>query len=164
MPARYAKLLLVGGLALLVSLVAFGNLTDYGSNFAFVHHVLAMDTIFPDATIRYRAITAPWLQHAAYALIIAIQLATAALLWAGAWRMWLRRRAPAALFVRAKGLATAGLSLGVLLWLAGFMAIGGEWFGMWMSSQWNGIETSFRLVALLLGALIYLGQNEAEPE
>ncbi|MBT2119776.1 DUF2165 family protein [Dyella sp. LX-66] len=164
MPARYAKLLLVCGLALLVSLVAFGNLTDYGSNFAFVHHVLAMDTIFPDATIRYRAITAPWLQHAAYALIIATQLATAALLWAGAWRMWLRRRAPAALFVRAKGLATAGLSLGVLLWLVGFMAIGGEWFGMWMSSQWNGIETSFRLVALLLGALIYLGQNEAEPE
>lgn len=163
MPARYAKLLLVFGLALLVSLVAFGNLTDYGSNFAFVHHVLAMDTIFPGATIRYRAITTPWLQHAAYALIIATQLVTAALLWAGAWRMWLRRRAPAALFVRAKGLATAGLSLGVLLWLAGFMAVGGEWFGMWMSSQWNGVETSFRLVALLLGALIYLGQSEAEP-
>ena len=164
MPARYAKLLLVCGLALLVSLVAFGNLTDYGSNFAFVHHVLAMDTIFPDATIRYRAITAPWLQHAAYALIIATQLATAVLLWAGAWRMWSRRRAPQALFRRAKGLATAGLGLGVLLWLVGFMAIGGEWFGMWMSSQWNGIETSFRLVALLLGALIYLGQTEAEPE
>ena len=164
MPARYAKLLLIGGLALLVSLVAFGNLTDYGSNFAFVQHVLAMDTIFPDATIRYRAITTPWLQHAAYALIIATQVATAALLWAGAWRMWSRRRDPAALFRRAKGLATAGLSLGVLLWLVGFMAIGGEWFGMWMSTQWNGIETSFRLVALLLGALIYLGQNEAEPE
>ncbi|MGO4703850.1 DUF2165 family protein [Dyella sp. 2RAB6] len=164
MPARYAKLLLVAGLALLVSLVAFGNLTDYGSNFAFVHHVLAMDTIFPDATIRYRAITTAWLQHAAYALIIATQVATAALLWAGAWRMWLRRRAPGALFRRAKGLATAGLSLGLLLWLVGFMAIGGEWFGMWMSTQWNGIETSFRLVALLLGALIFLGQHEAEPE
>jgi predicted small integral membrane protein len=57
-----------------------------------------------------------------------------------------------------------GLSAGVSLWLVGFMAIGGEWFGMWMSSQWNGVETSFRLVALLLGALIYLGQREAEPE
>ena len=44
------------------------------------------------------------------------------------------------------------------------MAVGGEWFGMWMSSQWNGIETSFRLVAVLLGALIYLGQREGEPE
>jgi predicted small integral membrane protein len=78
--------------------------------------------------------------------------------------MWLRRRAPAALFQRAKGLAVAGLSLGVALWLVGFMAIGGEWFGMWMSSQWNGVGTSFRLVAILLGALIYLGQREGEPE
>lgn len=163
MPLRLSKIALVAGLALLVSLVAFGNITDYGSNFAFVRHVLAMDTIFPDATIRYRAITAPTLQHAAYVLIIAVQVATALLCWAGAWRMWLRRRAPAALFQRAKGLAVAGLSLGVVLWLVGFMAIGGEWFGMWMSSQWNGIETSFRLVALLLGALIYLGQAEADP-
>ena len=164
MVVRLSKILLLAAIALWLALVAFGNLTDYGSNWPFVQHVLAMDTIFPDATIRYRAITAPWLQHAAYALIIATQLATAALLWAGAWRMWSRRRDPAALFRRAKGLATAGLSLGVLLWLVGFMAIGGEWFGMWMSTQWNGIETSFRLVALLLGALIYLGQNEAEPE
>lgn len=164
MPLRLSKTLLVAGLALLVSLVAFGNVTDYGTNFAFVRHVLAMDTIFPDARIRYRAITSLPLQHAAYVLIIATQLLTAALAWAGAWRMWLRRRAPAALFQRAKGLAVAGLSLGVLLWLVGFIAIGGEWFGMWMSSQWNGVETSFRLVAMLLAALIYLGQREADPE
>lgn len=164
MPLRLSKVLLVAGLALLVSLVAFGNITDYGTNFAFVRHVLAMDTIFPDARIRYRAVTSVPLQHAAYVLIIATQVATAALAWAGAWRMWLRRRAPAALFQRAKGLAVAALSLGVALWLVGFMAIGGEWFGMWMSSQWNGIETSFRLVVVLLGALVYLGQREAEPE
>ena len=164
MPLRLSKILLVAGLALLVSLVAFGNITDYGTNLAFVRHVLAMDTIFPDAGIRYRAITSLPLQHAVYVLIIATQAATAALCWAGVWRMWLRRRAPSALFQRAKGLAVAGLSLGIVLWLVGFMAIGGEWFGMWMSSQWNGIETSFRLVAVLLGALIYLGQHEGEPE
>lgn len=164
MPLRLSKILLVAGLALLVSLVAFGNVTDYGTNFAFVRHVLAMDTIFPDARIRYRAVTSPPLQHAAYVLIIVTQIATASLCWAGVWRMWLRRRAPGALFQRAKGLAVAGLSLGIALWLVGFMAVGGEWFGMWMSSQWNGIETSFRLVAVLLGALIYLGQREGEPE
>lgn len=164
MPLRLSKIFLVAGVALLVSLVAFGNITDYGTNFAFVRHVMAMDTIFPDARIRYRAITSVPLQHAAYVLIIVTQVATAALAWAGAWRMWLRRRAPAALFQRAKGLAVAALSLGVVLWLVGFMAIGGEWFGMWMSSQWNGIETSFRLVAILLGALVYLGQREADPE
>jgi len=49
-------MLAVAAVAVLVSLVAFGNLTDYDTNFAFVQHVLLMDTIFPNATIRYRAI------------------------------------------------------------------------------------------------------------
>ncbi|SFS19710.1 Predicted small integral membrane protein [Dyella sp. OK004] len=164
MPLRLSKIVMVAALALLISLVALGNITDYGTNFSFVRHVLAMDTIFPDSGIHYRAIASPLLQHSAYVLIIAVQVITAALCWVGMWRMWRRRHAPAALFQRSKGLAVMGLSSGVALWLVGFMAIGGEWFGMWMSSQWNGIETSFRLVALLLGALIYLGQREAEPE
>src|SRR5215203_3203570 len=60
----------VAAMGLLVSLVAFGNLTDYDTNFAFVQHVLLMDTTFPSSTIRYRAITNPALHHAAYALII----------------------------------------------------------------------------------------------
>lgn len=164
MPLRLSKIVVVAALALLISLVALGNITDYSTNFAFVRHVLAMDTIFPDSGIHYRAITSPFLQHGAYVLIIVVQVAAAALCWAGVWRMWRRRHAPATLFQRSKGLAVMGLSAGVSLWLVGFMAIGGEWFGMWMSSQWNGVETSFRLVALLLGALIYLGQREAEPE
>ncbi|WP_266169404.1 DUF2165 family protein [Dyella subtropica] len=164
MPLRLSKILVVAALALLISLVAFGNVTDYRTNFAFVQHVLAMDTIFPDASIHYRAITSPPLQHAAYVLIIAVQTITAVLCWAGVWRMWRRRRASAALFQRAKGLAVMGLSVGVALWLVGFMAIGGEWFGMWMSPQWNGVATSFRLVALLLGALVYLGQREVDMD
>jgi predicted small integral membrane protein len=42
------------------------------------------------------------------------------------------------------------------------MAIGGEWFGMWMSSQWNGLESAFRFVVVLLVALVYLGQHDNE--
>jgi len=65
---RAAKVALVAAVALFASLVTFGNLTDYNTNFAFVQHVLSMDTIFPFSTIRYRAITSPTLHHAAYAL------------------------------------------------------------------------------------------------
>ena len=43
---RVAKIVLVAALALHASLVAFGNITDYGTNFSFVQHVLSMDTIF----------------------------------------------------------------------------------------------------------------------
>ncbi len=159
---RLSKIGLVATIALWLALVAFGNLTDYGSNLAFVQHVLAMDSIFPDATIRYRAIHAPLLQHAAYVLIIAAETLAAVLCSVGAWRMWCARRASAMAFRRAGQLAVAGLTLGVLLWLGGFMAIGGEWFGMWMSPQWNGLASAFRFVVVLLLALVWLGQRDDE--
>jgi predicted small integral membrane protein len=162
MLVRISRILLVATIALWVALVAFGNITDYGSNWVFVQHVLAMDTIFPGAGIQYRAIHSPLLQHIAYLSIIATEAATAVLCGAGAWRMWSARRKSAVAFHRAKRMAVAGLTLGLMLWLGGFMAIGGEWFGMWMSAQWNGLASAFRFVAVLLAALIYLGQRDDE--
>ena len=44
---RLAKIAMVAGLGLYALLVVFGNITDYGSNFAFVQHVLSMDTTLP---------------------------------------------------------------------------------------------------------------------
>lgn len=159
---RLSKIGLTATIALWLALVAFGNITDYGSNLVFVQHVLAMDSIFPGAAIHYRAIHSPLLQHAAYVLIIATEALAAALCGLGAWRLWRARRAPAALFRRAARFAVAGLTLGLLLWLGGFMAIGGEWFGMWMSTQWNGLASAFRFAAVLLLALVYLGQRDDE--
>lgn len=164
MMVRLSRILLLAAIALWLSLVAFGNLTDYGSNWPFVQHVLAMDTIFPGADIHYRAITSPWLQRAAYALIIAMETLAALVCWMGVWRLWRSRAASGAVFHRAKRAGVLGLTLGVMLWLGGFIAIGGEWFGMWMSSQWNGIESAFRFVVVLLAALVLLGQREGEPD
>ncbi|QNK02412.1 DUF2165 family protein [Dyella telluris] len=162
MVVRLSRILLLAAIALWLSLVAFGNLTDPGSNWPFVQHVLAMDTIFPDAGIHYRAITSPWLQRAAYALIIATESLAAVLCWLGVWRLWRARAGSAAVFHRAKRMSVLGLTVGLLVWLAGFIAIGGEWFGMWMSTQWNGLEAAFRFVVVLLVALVCLGQREGE--
>ncbi|WP_426689566.1 DUF2165 family protein [Rhodanobacter ginsengiterrae] len=159
---RLSKIGLTATIALWLALVAFGNITDYGSNLVFVQHVLAMDSIFPDAGVHYRAIHAPLLQHAAYVLIIATETLAAVLCGLGAWRLWHARRRPAATFHRSKRLAVVGLTLGLLLWLGGFMAIGGEWFGMWMSTQWNGLASAFRFVVVLLLALVHLGQRDDE--
>lgn len=159
---RLSKTLLVAAIALLASLVAFGNLTDYGTNFAFVRHVLQMDTVFPDTTIRWRAIDSPALHHAAYWLIIAAEALTALLCWLGAWRLLQRVSAPAAAFNAAKGTAVAGLTLGFLTWQVGFIAIGGEWFGMWMSETWNGIASAFRFAITIAVVLIYLVLPDGE--
>jgi len=159
---RAAKVAMVAAIALFASLVAFGNVTDYQTNFVFVQHVLSMDTIFPSSTIRYRAITGPALHHAAYALIVAAEAAVAALCWVGAILLLRQLCAGAAAFNRAKPAAVTGLTLGFVLWQVGFMSIGGEWFGMWMSPQWNGVESAFRFVATIGLVLIFLAMPDGE--
>jgi predicted small integral membrane protein len=54
-----------------------------------------MDTIYPFCTIRYRAIGAPALHHAAYAVIITAEVVTAILCWIGAVLLALKIRADA---------------------------------------------------------------------
>lgn len=159
---RCAKVAVTAALALFAALVAFNNLTDYGSNFAFVHHVLAMDTIFAGSQARWRAIDAPAMWHAAYAFIIALEAVTALLLARGALAMWRTRRASAAQFTRAKQTAIAGALVGFLLWFVGFMVVGGEWFLMWQSREWNGQDSAFRFHITLLALMIFLAQADGE--
>jgi predicted small integral membrane protein len=161
---RGSKIALVAAIALWASLVAFGNITDYGTNFAFVEHVLSMDTVFPETTIRYRAVTSPALHHATYLLIIAAEALTAVLCWIGAYRMLRSVRMSADSFKSSKGIAIAGLTLGFLVWQVGFMAIGGEWFGMWMSQQWNGVPSAFRFVVTIIAVLIYVAIPDSDRD
>lgn len=162
MIVRLSKALLVCAIALFASLVAFGNITDYGTNFAFVRHVFMMDTIFPDATITYRAIQSPWLHWVGYVGIIALETLTAILCWIGGIRLLCGLKLPAANFNRAKAFAIAGLTLGFLTWQVAFMSVGGEWFGMWMSKQWNGVPDAFRFFVTILLVLIYLVPRDGE--
>jgi predicted small integral membrane protein len=157
---RAAKAAMVAAVALFASLVAFDNVTDYGTNFAFVQHVLSMGTIYPSSTINYRAVTDPALHHAAFALIIAMEIAVAGLCWAGAFVLVRHIRSDAHAFNRVKGVAVAGLLVGFLLWQVGFMSIGGEWFGMWMSAQWNGVPGAFRFVATIALVLIFVAMPD----
>ena len=159
---RAAKVATVAAIALFASLVTFGNLTDYNTNFVLVEHVLSMDTIFPFSTIKYRAITNPALHQAAYALIIAAEAAAAVLCWIGAGALARRLSADAGAFNRAKRFAVAGLTLGFLLWQVGFMSIGGEWFGMWQSQQWNGVPSAFRFLITIIAVLIFVAIPDQE--
>ena len=159
---RAAKVAMVAAMAVFAALVAFGNITDYGSNLVFVQHVLSMSTVFPNSTIKYRAISEPALHHAAYALIIATEAAIALLCGAGAVVLARRLRADGATFHRAKTLAVAGLALGFMLWQFGFMSIGGEWFGMWQSQQWNGVPSAFRFAMVFSVVLIFVAMRDED--
>ncbi|MGQ9365593.1 DUF2165 family protein [Azospirillum sp. ST 5-10] len=156
MSARLSRLALLAGVALFFTLVALGNVTDYGSNFAFVQHVLMMDTTFRSPNLMWRAIDAPALHHAAYLLIIAWQILTAVLCWWGVARLWRVRRLEASIVEREKRVGIAGLTAGFLLYAVGFVAVGGEWFAMWQSSTWNGQGSAAIFFTLIGIALLHL--------
>ncbi|WP_433268018.1 DUF2165 domain-containing protein [Actinosynnema sp. CS-041913] len=120
-----------------MGLVVFGNLTDYETNRAFVQHVFAMDTTFQSPNTMYRAITNQTVVTVAYVLIIAWEALTALVLLAGLVA-WLRGQAVA------RRLSAAGWVMQVLLFGGGFIAIGGEWFQMWQSKDWNGLTAAFQ--------------------
>ena len=50
---------------------------------------------------------------------------------------------------------------GFLLYAFGFVTIGGEWFDMWMSHQWNGEESAFRFFITFLVILIFVTRRES---
>ncbi len=152
---RYSKILLVWMVALFASLVVLNNITDYGTNYEFVAHVLLMDTTLPGNNGMWRAIESDVLHHSAYALITLVEAVIAVLCWLGGWRMY-RAVSDARRFNGAKDMAVAGLVLGVTLWFGGFIVIGAEWFLMWQSDTWNGQQAAFRFAAMLMLFLIYV--------
>jgi predicted small integral membrane protein len=141
---------MVGINALYMLLVAFGNITDYGTNFDFVSHVLSMDTTnfgAPageglDSDVMWRAIEADWVHHLAYIGVIIWESAAAIVLLCSLWA-WLRASRTRS-FDLARRLRTIGLAMILVLFMGGFIAIGGEWFQMWRSTSWNGLEPAFR--------------------
>jgi predicted small integral membrane protein len=157
---RLAKIAMVAGLALYALLVAFGNITDYGSNFALVQHVLSMDTTFPGNHLMYRAIASPTLHRVGYAAIIAGEGLTGMILAYAAWRLWRLRKASASEFATGKGPMALGAAMAFLVWFVGFLGIGGEWFAMWQSPTWNGQESAFRFVACFLLVTVFVMQKE----
>ncbi|WP_200308714.1 DUF2165 domain-containing protein [Streptomyces adelaidensis] len=155
-----ASTLLVGTVALYMALVAFSNITDFGTNQQFVQHVFAMDTTFKDEDLMWRAIESKGIQNAAYVLIIIWETISALVLIAATcfWARALGRRT----FHTARRYSTLGLLMTLLLFGAGFIAIGGEWFVMWQSGDWNGLDAALR-VFLLSGVVLlvtYLPTND----
>ncbi|GGS12907.1 membrane protein [Streptomyces aureoverticillatus] len=163
-----AAAVLTGVVALYIALVAFGNITDFGTNQQFVRHVLAMDTTFKDEDIMWRAIESRALQDTAYVAIVAwetlaaLVLITATVLWCVALR------SPGGGHARARRLSTVGLLMLMLLFGGGFIGIGGEWFAMWQSKDWNGVDAATRVftlsgIVLLFIHLPFTGRGPAAP-
>jgi predicted small integral membrane protein len=161
MTVRLAKIAVAFSAGFLILLVALGNVFDYGANFDVVQHILSMDMI-PPGPLKWRAVTSPALHHLCYLFIILTEFASAALTLSGAWLLWRARAEAAAVFNNAKSAAVAGLCVGFLLYLLGFMAVGGEWFQMWRAGVYNMQEPAFRFIGSVGIAMIFVSLADAE--
>ena len=86
------------------------------------------------------------------------------LLCVGALALLMRLRAPAAAFNRAKLWAVAGLTVGFGVWFFGFLVVAGEYWAMWQSRTWNGLEAAFRFTVVIRGVLIFVSLADGERE
>ena len=159
---RYVKTMMIGSAALFALLVTLNNLVDHGSNYEFVRHTLSMDTTFPGNALMGRAITSPAIWTISYWLIILAEALVGLSLAFGAVRLALAINGPAAAFNAAKTLAIVGVGLGFLLWFTGFTVVGGEWFVMWQSKTWTGLEAAFRFYMTLLALGIFVNQTDKD--
>lgn len=148
-PIRLVQTFVVSALALFATMVALGNLMDYGSNYDFVKHVLAMDTTFEGNNLMWRAITSEALVTVAYWTIIALEAAVAVLAWMASYRMVRSFKATSDKFTAAKSIGYWAFIGAILLWFVGFIVIGSEWFAMWQSDIWNGKQTAMDIVEVV---------------
>jgi len=158
---RLVKTGMVASIALFALLTAYNNVVDYGSNYAFVRHTLTMDTTFPDNALKGRAITSPVAWTLAYWGIILTEAVVGVVLAFAAWRLGRSLCQPASFNV-AKQYVVIGVGLGFLLWFTGFMVLGGEWFLMWQSKEWNGQGAAFRFYMTLLAVGIFVSLPDGE--
>ena len=159
----FAVAVLVAINALYIFLVALGNITDYGTNYAFVQHVLSMDTtnfggtpgsdLDPD--VMWRAITNPVVWNVAYIGLI-IWESLAAIVLVAAVVVWVRAFAMRGNYDLARTLSSIGLLMIIILFFGGFITVGGEWFQMWRSTAWNGLDPAFRNSVLAAITLVLI--------
>jgi len=112
----------------------------------------------------WRAIHSPAIHLVFYLSIIAWEIANTLLLWWGAVRLVRALRLPASAFNAAKGVPVAALTLSLLMWLVAFLTVGGEWFLMWQSPNWNGQQAAFRMFTVVGLVLLILLHPDAESQ
>ncbi len=157
---RIAKTVSVFAIGMMALLIVIGNTTDYYTNYHFVEHVLKMDTVFPNSAIQYRHIDNPILFHTGYILIITLEALMTFCCLKGSWLLFKNLKSDAATFQAAKNWSVAGITIGIVIWFFGFEVIGGEWFAMWQSATWNGLNSAERVVSFLVLSLILLQHKD----
>jgi len=164
MALRVSKAVLVLAIAFFYTILVLNNITDYGSNYEFVRHVLMMDSTFPGNHLMWRAFSSPRVHTVFYIGIIAWESVTMVLCWWAGVRLLKSYRGDREQFDAALNVAVIALTTSLLMWLVAFLDVGGEWFLMWQSRIWNGQEEAFRMFTIVGVVFLVVVQSEPTPD
>ena len=167
---RMAVAVLTAITGLYYLLVAITNCTDTDTNRRGVSEVLSMRATLHNPGIDWRAIGSGNVALVAYVLIVVWEFAIAIVLLVAA-AAWVReltgrpRRMPDRPGVAAR-LSSLGWVMVVVLFVGGFLTIGGEWFRMWANEEVNASSAALQnfLIAAVGLVLVHLPERaSAEP-
>jgi predicted small integral membrane protein len=160
---HFPKAVVLGGLAIWMTVAVLNNLTDRGTNIAHLETMLTMGLLVEDPVfgngLEWRALP-PGLASALLWFVSVAQVVVAVALWRAtlAYASAIRGRCAAS---KAISRANVGLGLFLALWLV--FLCGGLWFGYWMKQgPIQGVHLTLILVSL--GAIILVNQNQAPSQ
>ncbi|MEV5834916.1 DUF2165 domain-containing protein [Nocardia sp. NPDC052112] len=143
-------------------IVAVTNCIDTDTNRRGVQAVLSMQATIHHSGTDWRAVTNSTVLLIAYILIVIWEYLVGLVLLAAAvtgWRALIGRNS-ARIAVAAK-LSSIGWTMAVLLFLGGFLTIGGEWFRMWANKQVNASSAALQnfLIAAVGLILVHMSSR-----
>ena len=162
--ARVAASLFVLMVASYYFVVAFDNITNpvnpNASNWPFVKGVISGEGVPADSGFEWRFVDATWFQVLCYVGVIAAECVTCTLLIIAGVK-GLRASSAGPRWGQAQKWTIAGGTVGLALFFFGFMVVGGNWFIMYLNSEWNALEPAFWsavmtmfMVLLVIGVMI----------
>lgn len=162
--SRHAALaVLAGTTGLYYLIVSTTNMIDTDTNRRGVAAVLSMRQTLHHPGVDWHALTSGTAVWIAYVLIVVWEFLIACTLLAAAvaWARVLRGRP---VLDTATRLASLGWTMAIILFLGGFLTVGGEWFRMWANEEVNASGAALQnfLVAAVGLILVHLTPDRTD--
>lgn len=145
------KAIVVGTIALLFTLIAFNNLTDFETNRIFIEKIMRLETV-ENSNIAYRIVENNHAHLIGYGIFIFGEILTAVLCWIGALKLLKGK----------KKIALIGLLTAFLVYMLGYVVIASEWFNMWQSEFSGGQVKAIMFSTLFLASMIFVNNDNAD--
>ncbi|MCM6772284.1 DUF2165 domain-containing protein [Nocardia sp. CDC159] len=162
---RMAVTVLAAITGLYYLIVAITNITDTDTNRRGVTAVLGMRQTLHHPSVDWHAITNGTVVWVVYILIVIWELLIALVLLSAAvaWVRTLTGRPAQALATK---LSSLGWIMAIVLFLGGFLTIGGEWFRMWANKEVNASAAALQnfLIASVGLILLNLPDRDLPPQ